>query len=58
MEPDEYKAYMESFEDFDWNKNGRISHTYLQVKHYFVKKVYEYERHGPVRGVIFCQILS
>ena len=36
MDPDEYKAYRESFEDFDWNKNGRISHTSLQVNYYFL----------------------
>ena len=32
MDPDEYTAYRESFEAFDWNKNGRISYTSLQVR--------------------------
>ena len=31
MDPEEYSAYRESFEAFDWNINGRISYTYLQV---------------------------
>ena len=31
MDPDQYKAYREAFESFDWNSNGRISHTSLQV---------------------------
>ena len=31
MDPEEYTAYRESFEAFDWNNNGRISYTSLQV---------------------------
>ena len=32
MDPDEYKSYKESFDAFDWNNNGKISYTSLQVK--------------------------
>ena len=31
MDPDEYKSYKESFDAFDWNNNGKISYTSLQV---------------------------
>ena len=31
MDPDDHRAYRESFEAFDWNSNGRISYTSLQV---------------------------
>ena len=31
LDPDEYKSYKESFDAFDWNNNGKISYTSLQV---------------------------
>ena len=31
LDPEEFRCYKESFDSFDWNKNGKIGYGSLQV---------------------------
>ena len=41
LDPDEYKSYKESFDAFDWNNNGKISYTSLQVALYYTFRLFD-----------------